>query len=167
MCVGDPFLTPIRWNAIADAWWGLSGFKSPAERNFLARLDEPFIIALAGDQYETLARAIVGMFRRAHVNAPTPFSQHILDIAMRKPLFRLLWDEHTVADEPWETGGPHERIHPAVGPVLIHTVKLAIPLSSEIIVAVSPADEPSAKAFDRLREIGHDSRAIRMVAPKL
>jgi len=24
ICVSDPYLTPITWNAIADAWWGLS-----------------------------------------------------------------------------------------------------------------------------------------------
>ncbi len=167
LCVGDQYLTPITWNAIADAWWGLSGFETPAERNFVSRFDEPYLIALTGDQYETMARAIVGMFRRAHISAPTAFSQHILDVAMRKPLFRLFWDEHGIADQPWETGGPHVREHSDVGPVLVNTLKLTVPLASEIFVAVAPADEVSAAAFDRLRDIGRDSRAIRELASQL
>jgi transcriptional regulator with XRE-family HTH domain len=159
LCVGDQYLTPIKWNAIADAWWGLSDIESPAERNFVSRFDDPYIMALGGDEYETMSRAIVGMFRRAHVSAPTPFSQQILDVAMRKPAFRRLWDEHGISDQAWESGGPHARVHPAVGPVRIKTLQLSLPLAPEIIVAVAP-DEASVEAFDRLREIGRDSRFL-------
>jgi transcriptional regulator with XRE-family HTH domain len=160
LCVSDPYLTPIMWNAIADAWWRLSEIETPAERNFVARLTDPHMIALGGDQFETLSRAVVGMFRRAHVSAPTPFSQQILDVAMQEPAFRRLWDEHGISDEAWESGGPHERIHSAVGPVRIKTLHLSVPRAPEIIVAVAPADEASAEAFDRLREIGRDSRSL-------
>jgi len=164
ICVGDQFLTPIRWNAIADAWWGLSGFPTAEERNIVSRFDEPFLIQLGGEHYEAIARAIVGMFRRAHVSSPTPFSQHILDVAMRKPLFRLFWDEHGIADQPWDSGGPHVREHPMVGAVNINAVLLEVPLSPEIIVAVAPADVASEAVFDRLREIGSDSRSVMVPA---
>ena len=162
ICVSDAYLTPITWNAVADAWWGLSRFDTPAERNFVARFEDPFIVALAGDQYETLARAMVGMFRRAHVSAPTALSQRLLAGAMGNALFRQLWEEHAISDQPWETGGPHVREHPSVGPVRIHTLQLSMPRAPEIVVAVAPADEASAVAFDRLREIGSDSREVRV-----
>jgi len=62
-----------------------------------------------------------------------------------------------IGDQAWRRAGARAR-HPDVGAVRIHTLQLSVPRASQIVVAVAPADEASAVRFDRLREIGSDSR---------
>lgn len=153
--VMDAYLTPLRWNAIADALWEFSRAGTPAERNFMCRLDEPHVVSLLGSSYEGAVAGLVGIFRRSHTLQPTPFSHQILEIALQAPIVRRFWDEHVVAEQVWPASGPYPRWHPTVGVVWINSLSLSLaPIRGEVLVALAPADPSSAKEFARLRAIG-------------
>jgi transcriptional regulator with XRE-family HTH domain len=155
----DAYLTPLKWNVIANALWRFSAADTPSERNFIGRLADPYIVSLLGSSYELTVRELVGMFRRAHTCGPTPFSHHILEIALRDQIFRRFWDEHVVAEQMWPASGPYPRRHPIVGILWINAMSLSLaPARGEIIVALAPADVASAKKMDRLRAIGKASK---------
>ena len=158
ICVLDVYVTPIRWNAIADALWRFSDLGTPIKRNFIVRLTDPYLVSLTGTEYESSVKQLVGMFRRAHTRIPTPFSEQVLELALREPIFCRFWHEHSVAEETWLSGGPYPRHHPIVGTLWIKTLNLSWPRAhDQIVAAVAPADEASAKKFDRLRAIGKAS----------
>jgi len=151
----DAYLTPLKWNAVADALWQFSSAQSPIERNFIYRLTDPYVVSLAGSEYESLVRHFVGMFRRAHACLPTPFSQQILEIGMGARIFRRFWDEHVIAEQMWPASGPFPRRHPAVGLLWVSTLSLCLsPARDQVVALVVPADAASSKKFDRLRAIG-------------
>jgi len=89
----DAYVTPVKWNAIADALWHFSGLDTAIERNFIVRLADPYLVSLTGTEYESSVQQLVGMFRRAHTRKPTPFSQQILEVALREAIFCRFWDD--------------------------------------------------------------------------
>ena len=44
----DAYLTPSKWNVIADAMWRFSSSDTPVERNFIYRLADPYVVSLMG-----------------------------------------------------------------------------------------------------------------------
>jgi hypothetical protein len=156
----DVYLTPLKWNAIANELWRFSAADTPIERNFMYRLADPYVVSLLGSAYELTVRELIGMFRRAHTCQPTPFSYDILEIALRAEIFRHFWDEHVVAEQMWPARGPFPRWHPIVGILWINAMSLSLaPARAEIVVTLAPADVASRKKIDRLRTIGKTSQA--------
>lgn len=159
--VMDVYLTPFKWNAIANALWRFSAAGTPIGRNFIYRLADPYVVSLLGSAYELTVRQLVGMFRRAHMCWPTPFSHHILEIALRVEVFRNFWNEHVVADPMWPASGPFPRWHPIVGNLWINALSLSLaPARDEIVVALTPADVASARKMTRLRAIAKTSQTL-------
>ena len=67
--LADRILTPLRWNAIADATHQCARFADPLDRNLLVRgVEDENIARFLGEDYETLARRGVGMFRRHYLS---------------------------------------------------------------------------------------------------
>jgi transcriptional regulator with XRE-family HTH domain len=159
MYVMDAYLTPLKWNAIANELWRFSAADTPIGRNFIHRLVDPYVVSLLGSAYELTVRQLVGMFRRAHMCQPTAFSQHILEIALRAEVFRKFWDEHVIAEQMWPARGPFPRRHPVVGMLWINGLSLSLaPARGEIVVACAPADDASARKMTRLRAIAKASQ---------
>jgi transcriptional regulator with XRE-family HTH domain len=157
--VMDAYLTPSKWNTIANELWRFSAADTPMGRNFILRLVDPYVASLLGSTYELTVRQLVGMFRRAHTCQPTSFSHHILEIALRMEVFRKLWNEHVVADQMWPASGPFPRWHPVVGVLWINALSLSLaPARGEIVVALAPADVASARKITRLRAIAKASQ---------
>jgi transcriptional regulator with XRE-family HTH domain len=155
----DVYLTPLKWNAIANGLWRFSAADTPIERNFMYRLADPYVVSLLGSAYELTVRQLVGMFRRAHTCQPTLFSRHVLEVALRAEIFHQFWDEHVVAEQMWPASGPFPRRHPIVGILWINAMSLSVvPARAETVVVLTPADVASAKKLARLRAIGKASQ---------
>jgi transcriptional regulator with XRE-family HTH domain len=155
----DQFLAPVGWNAIADGgdrYWDAS---SIIDRNPVMRLAEPRTRAFYGDDYETHARGIVGLFRRAYTNVKdSDYAQHVFARASEMAIFRKYWDEHIVAGEISDPRLPFVRHHEIVGTYAATAIDLVIPNESTRVYIVSPADDESRTKFAELRALGRSSR---------
>ncbi len=155
ICVLDAYLTPLRWNAVADAIYQFSCYDTPLARSLVTRLADPYFVGYYGAYYEDVTRQLVGMFRRAYTFHRTSLASEIYDVSKDLAIFRRFWDEHTIADEAEPSHNRCPREHPIVGTVWIQGVDLSMPHSSDLVVwVVAPADEASFKKFERLRIIG-------------
>jgi transcriptional regulator with XRE-family HTH domain len=98
--VFDRYLTPYWWNATSDAIFRWSAHGGEFHRNLLvAGLTDPYYRALAGADYDKIARGIIGSFRRAFTTSePTSLARRIFDFGMGNATFRLIWNETSVAE---------------------------------------------------------------------
>ena len=155
MGLWDAYMTPIAWNAIADAMFDLSGYAAPLERNSVVRMLDPYYVAYFGDDYESVSRQVVGMFRRAHAAQPTDFSRQVFERAQAYPDFKRYWDEYVIADEATPAAGPHFRHHPIAGTISIVTTDLFMLRRHDVFLrAIAPAHADAASAFLTLRRLG-------------
>jgi transcriptional regulator with XRE-family HTH domain len=152
--VGDKILTPLRWNALADAVYGHSRFKHPIERNALVRslFDADFIEFLDSDRDELVFRA-VGMFRLNYSSQrPSPFAAAVYERAKDHPLFQQAWSQRIVAGEL-----TNERVtvrnHPLVGRVAVFAIDFSTPMRPDLMMrTLVPSDEETAAKFSRLAQ---------------
>jgi transcriptional regulator with XRE-family HTH domain len=157
----DRYLTKLRWNAIADAMFGIAGKTGPAERNTVYRLiHEPKSSTTFGDDFERLAGGVIAMFRRAYAaGEPTPFAKSLHEEILANPRLAKLWENYVVADNVFEgESGPFERHHPALGSFGVLTSNLIVSRQQGTILRIiAPADAKSAKIFKRLAALGSPS----------
>jgi transcriptional regulator with XRE-family HTH domain len=159
--ISDRILTPLRWNALADAFYGHSRYDDPVERNALVRslLDPDFIALLGAERDEIVFRA-VGIYRLNHSSRrPSPFAARVFEKVKDAPLFQQAWNRRIVASEV-----ANERVavrnHPKVGRLAVYAVDVNIALRSDLFLrTLVPADEETARKFELLQKIGNESPA--------
>jgi MmyB-like transcription regulator ligand binding domain len=154
--LGNSYLTPFRWNAIAEAMFHYSRYATPIDRNSLVRLIEyQYVAEFVGADHENLARNAVGMLRLAFGSGePEPLAQEIYDRLRNAPLFKRLWQEHTVAAEI-SSSKAFVRHHDEVGTYSAYPLDLLIPGRKDLrLRLIFPADNASAEKFARLEVLG-------------
>jgi transcriptional regulator with XRE-family HTH domain len=158
----DRYLTALRWNAIADAIFGISAI-APDERNTLtALINNPRMPATFGADFERLAAGTVATFRRAYLAAePSAFARHLYEQIQTHPRLAKLWERQGVADDVFEgSSGPFQRHHPIVGTFSIFTSNLIVSRQQGTMLRIiAAADSASAEKFVRLAELGSPSTA--------
>jgi transcriptional regulator with XRE-family HTH domain len=150
--VGDRILTPLRWNALADAVYGYSRIPNPIDRNAIVRglFDQEFI-AFLGPDYEELARKGVGMLRLNHSSeSRSPLASAVYERVKDHPLFAKYWTERMVAGELTDAA-PMIRIHPVVGRLALYALDFSSWARSDLYLrTVYPADDETAAKFAEL-----------------
>jgi hypothetical protein len=156
--VCDRILTPLLWNAIAEAIHGHSHCESPVERNGLVRaLFDPDFIAVLGPERESLVLNAVGMFRLNYSSpSPSPYAADVYERVKDHPLFQRAWQQRVVASE-LANGEKTLRIHTALGRLNVYAVDFLTAKRSDLFVRVLvPSDETTAAKFERLEQIGKE-----------
>ncbi len=154
----DYYMTPLRWNATADAMFDFTSCSDPLERNSLVRMSRDTLHPPyeSGD-YEPLVRSLVGMFRRAYTTVePTAFARRIYEVASESPLFQKYWDEHLVAEAMFDAQlGPFERNHAIAGTYHVTVANMKLPRRDDVFLRIiAPADAADAETFARLAALG-------------
>ena len=159
--IGDRILTPLRWNALADALCGHSQFRRPVDRNVLVRsLRDPEFVAFLGAEREDLIVRAAGMLRLNDASErPSPLVSAVYEAVKDEPLFHEAWNRRVVAgllmDEKATT-----RNHPVVGKLAVYSIGMPIASHPDLfMVMLSPADRETAAKFGRLESEGTGSRA--------
>ena len=157
----DRYMTAVRWNAIGDAMFDLSGHPDPIDRNAIVRLQhDEFLQDYFGPDYQALVRSVIGIFRRAYVmQEPTEFARQVYEIASQYELFKMLWNERQVDEEVLRTESrPFTRNHRSVGSYSVIATNLQVVGRSDYFLRImGPADVRSAKKFVQLAELGSAS----------
>jgi transcriptional regulator with XRE-family HTH domain len=157
--VADRILTPLRWNAIADATHSHSRFEDPVERNALVRgLFDPELIAFLGEGREAAIRNAVGMLRRdLSSEAPNPLAGAVYERIKAHPLFQKMWEQRVVASEVTDERSI-VRYHARVGRLALYGVDLGATVGDGdwFLRTLSPADEDAEAKFAQLEEIGRE-----------
>jgi hypothetical protein len=155
--VGDKILTPLQWNALADAMYGHSRFRHPVERNALVRclFDHDFIKFL-GSERETLLLRAVGMFRLNYSSPrPSPFADAVYERVKDEPLFQWAWNRRVVAGE-LSAENLMVRHHPLVGRIAVYAIDFGTPMRPDLFFrTLVPGDEETAEKFNRLEAVGN------------
>jgi transcriptional regulator with XRE-family HTH domain len=154
--VCDRFLTPLRWNSIADAMLRCSAYATPLERNVIVRgFNDSFFRDYCGDDFERAARNAVGMFRRyLAAREPDDFSQQIYERIKDAPLFQKFWGERSVADE-LNAEEPIVRFHPVVGRYTCVPLDAYLAHHDNLVLKLYfPADDEAKEKFIRLEALG-------------
>ncbi len=152
--VGDKILTPLLWNALADAIYGHSRYKDPVECNALVRsiVDREFI-AFLGSEREALVLRAVGMFRlNLSSRRPSPFTNAVYERVKDDPLFQRAWNQRIVAGEL--TGKNITfRNHARLGGLAVYAMDFATAMRPDLFLrTLAPADEETARKFRRLED---------------
>lgn len=163
--IGDKILTPLRWNALADAVYGHSRFKHPVERNALVRcLFDPDFIEFLGPERETLLLRAVGMFR-LNYSSPrrSPLAGAVHEKIKDHPLFQWAWNRRVVAAELSDEN-LMVRNHPLVGRLAVYAIDFATPMRPDLLLrTLVPGDEETTAKFNRLDGIEKE-RSNRTIA---
>ncbi len=155
LALWDAYLTPLLWNATADAMFNFSPYPDAVDRNSIVRMCDPYYVCYFGNDYQTVARQVVGMFRRAYTAQMTPFAQRVYERAREYPDFQRYWDEFVVADESTPDSGPHVRHHPTIGSFSVTTTDLfMLRRHDKFLRVIAPADSDSAAKFAALKALG-------------
>lgn len=158
LALWDAYLTPLMWNATADAMFDFSSYPDPVDRNSIVRMSDPYYVTYFGADYQSVARQVVGMFRRAYTAQATPFAERVCERAREYPDFQRYWDEFVVADESTPDGEVHVRHHPVVGSFSIVTTDLfMLRRHDKFLRVIAPADDESAMKFAALKALGKAS----------
>jgi transcriptional regulator with XRE-family HTH domain len=158
LALWDAYLTPLMWNATADAMFNFSPHANMLERNSIVRMNDPYYAFYFGADYQSVARHVVGMFRRAYTAEATPFAEQVYQRAREYPDFQRYWDEFVVADESTPEGEVHVRHHPVVGTYSIVTTDLfMLRRHDKFLRVIAPADDDSTAKFAALKALGTPS----------
>ncbi len=155
----DRILTPLRWNALAEALWGHSRYEDPLERNALVRgLFDPELIAFLGDEREGAVRNAVGMLRRdLSSETPNPLAGRVYDKIKEHPMFQKAWEKRVVADEVTDETFI-VRNHARVGRLAMYGIDLSVATGSDwFLRTLLPADKETEAKFAQLEELGYQS----------
>ncbi|MGB8518799.1 MAG: helix-turn-helix domain-containing protein [Candidatus Tumulicola sp.] len=156
--VTDKILTPLRWNALADAMYGHTRHEHPVERNGLIRaLFDPALITFLGAEREEFVFRAVGMLRLNHSSRrPSPFASAVYERSKGHVLFQRAWNRRTVAGESMDENVA-VRNHPLVGSLAVYFTNCSAPIRPDLILRMmAPADEDTAWKFKQLQDIGTD-----------
>jgi hypothetical protein len=152
----DRILTPLRWNALAEAMFGHSRYKDPVERNALVRgLFDPELIAFLGDEREGAIRNAVGMLRRnLSSEEPNALAGPVYEKIKNHPMFQKAWEQRVVAVEV-----TNERFivrnHARVGRLAMYGIDLSVAAGTDwFLRTLVPADKEAEAKFARLEEFG-------------
>lgn len=150
--VFDRYFTPHWWNATSDGIFRWSEHGDEFHRNLLvAGLTDPYYRVLAGEDYDKIAHAIIGSFRRAFTtSAPTPVARRIFDFGMTDATFRSIWNETSVA-EVLTDPEPFFRHVPEVGTLWLDYVDFVSPQHPELHIRTLCAHDDETR--DKLRRI--------------
>ncbi|HEY2473839.1 MAG TPA: helix-turn-helix domain-containing protein [Candidatus Cybelea sp.] len=155
--VTDIFLTPLRWNSIADAVWKCWSFPTPLERNILVRTfnKDRQVFEVTGADFERVTRACAGVFRRYYASgSPGPFANDIYERIRESPLFAELSAEQIVAEEI-NDGSAIVRWHLEIGEIVLLPLDLRIPNRNDLVVRFwFPANGDTRNKFERLQAMG-------------
>ena len=160
--ISDRILTPLRWNAMAEAIYGHSRYRLPVDRNGLVRaLLDGELIALLGDERENFIFRAVGMFRlNQSSDRPSPLQNAVYEKVKREPLFLKAWNHRVVCHDLTEKG-PAIRNHALVGKLAIFVTDLSVWAHPDLLVrTVSPADAENAAKFDRLARLAGSAVSV-------
>jgi transcriptional regulator with XRE-family HTH domain len=157
--VWDRYLTPLRWNAIADAMFGISRYPDPFDRNTVVRLGKGDFQDYFGTDYDQARRGAVGMFRRAFVTEePSAFARRVYEAAQSYPFFQESWAEQVIEEDFVTNQGLSRRFTSVVGPIAIATISFNVVHHHSLYMRIfAPADDASVEKFARLRELGTPS----------
>ncbi len=154
----DRFLSPLGWNDVADAMYGFSETNSELERHPIVRLSNEQTIAFFGPHFETYARNLVGMFRRAFTGGePTAHAREVYAIALTIPVFQKYWDQQVVADAVTDSEAPFVRHHWLVGDYTAMSTELLTHDDGVLLRIVAAADDQSRAKFALLAARGTSS----------
>jgi transcriptional regulator with XRE-family HTH domain len=159
--VTDRILTPLCWNALADALYGLSRYNHPVDRNALVRslFDSDFIAFLEPEREEFVTRA-VGMFRLNYSSRQlSPFAPAVYEKVKDHPLFQRLWNRRIIFADLWGEN-VIVRNHPVLGVIRVYASDFSATTRRGLILrTVVPADEETAAKFGRLEGLGTEQPA--------
>ena len=156
--VSDKILTPLRWNALADAMYDLSRYEDPIERNGLVRsLFDSRAVAFLGAEREEFVFRAVGMLRLNYSSRrPSPFANPVYERIKDDPLFQRAWNRRIVAGE-LTNENVTVRNHALVGRLAVYAIGFSTPMRSDLIFrTVAPADEETARKFSQLQDAGSE-----------
>jgi transcriptional regulator with XRE-family HTH domain len=159
--VTDRILTPLCWNALADAIYGLSRYDNPVDRNALVRslFDSDFIAFLGLEHEEFVSRA-VGMFRLNYSSRrQSPFAPAVYEKVKDHPLFQRVWNRRIIFADLWGEN-VIVRDHPVFGALRVYAIDFNATIRPGLILrTVVPADEETARKFGRLEGLGMEQPA--------
>jgi hypothetical protein len=160
--IGDKILTPIQWNALADAIHGHSRYENPVDRNALVRalFDRDFIAYLGSEREELVFRA-VGMFRLNYSSQrPSPLADAVYEKVKDDALFLRAWNQRIVVSEPSKQN-VMVRNHALVGRLAVSAIDLTVSVQPDLILRMLiPNDEETATKFSRLEDIGKERQRL-------
>jgi transcriptional regulator with XRE-family HTH domain len=152
----DCYFTPVLWNAVAGALFGIDTAAPDFERNFIVRglTDETFV-ALFGPDFEAIAMRTVGTFRRAlATHRPTPLARRVYEFASRYEVFRRGWSEEAIV-VGITARSAFERHHHIVGSIRVESIDLRTGANNDAILRIlTPADADSETKFATLSAMG-------------
>jgi transcriptional regulator with XRE-family HTH domain len=154
--VFDRYATPRCWNAIADAMFRWSSHADDFQRNAVVLgLTNEYYQDFFGADYERMAQAVIGMFRRGFTTAePTLLARRVFEFGMGYPLFRSIWNQAIVADDFTELG-PFVRSVPEVGELRLNYVDVIPAGRRDVFVRlISPVDQDALQKLLQLESIG-------------
>ncbi len=88
-------------------------------------LVDPYYRELCGPEYDTVARGVIGMFRRAYMTLEPPdLARRVFEFGMTHPLFRTIWNEANVAETFTEQpAGVPLRLHAGLPPTFARSMR--------------------------------------------
>jgi transcriptional regulator with XRE-family HTH domain len=153
----DRYLTPVLWNAAANALLGYTYNEDPFEMNVMVRYlrGDERLRYFYGEDFERVFERAVGLFRRAMtMRGPTEFALRVYEFAMTSAAFQRYWDGNSISAT---TTPPKSAIrhHAALGDLAVNYIDLYVGGSDELTLRVfTPASAESEAKFLELRKIG-------------
>jgi transcriptional regulator with XRE-family HTH domain len=157
----DLYGSPLCWNAASDAISHWSTYPDAFSRNsIIIGLHSAYSRHVMGDEFDQVARGVVGVFRRAYTMAeePPPLARRIYEYASGQPLFRTYWNENSVA-EGYTVPGPVIRNIPPAGAFRLN-VNDVVPVGRTDLFLrfLTPHDDETRDKFPRLLQLGTPGR---------
>ncbi len=156
----DLYGSPLCWNAAADGLFRWSTYPDAFSRNMIvAGLNSSYYRDFFGKDFITVARNVVGMFRRAYTTTDAPPLAHrVYEFAKTQPIFQEMWSEHSVADE-YTLPGPMLRYVPEVGELCLDYTDV-VPLHDPKVIVrfIAPHDAPTIAKLAKLVKLGRPGR---------
>jgi transcriptional regulator with XRE-family HTH domain len=154
----DHYMTPLRWNATADAMFDFASCSDPFDRNSLVRVSrDAYRFPYEEEDYEALVRSLVGMFRRAYTTGePTALARRVYEAARESPIFQKYWHDHLVAEAMFDAQpGPFERHHPIAGTYRVTVANMKLLRREDVFLRImAPVDDTDVETFARLAALG-------------
>ncbi len=154
----DHYMTPVRWNATADAMFDFASSSDPLDRNSLVRVSrDAYRFPYEEDDYESLVRNLVAVFRRTYTTVePTAFARRVYEAASESPLFRKYWNDHLVAEAMFDAQlGPFERRHPIAGTYNVTVANMKLLRRDDVFLRIiAPVEAADVETFRRLAALG-------------
>ena len=154
LSVYDPWLTRLRWNAVAQEIFMIESGGEWIRHNLLWRLfTDRQMQKLGGDAWREHARRNVGLFRRSLARDPLNPDAHTIITALTGIAeFDELWSAHDVYSFEMYSHAcmtaPYDVHHPRYGRIALQAILLEIPgWPGAHVRYMTPADDASAEVL--------------------